>query len=309
MTDTKRTDRKTPVAFIGLGMMGAHMAGHILSAGHPLHIYNRTRTRADALIACGATWHDDAGAAASQAGIVITMVGLPRDVEEIYLGQDGILARAAQGAILVDMTTSSPSLAARIAAAAKARGLRALDAPVSGGDVGARDAKLSIMVGGDAHDFDAALPILRLMGANIRRQGGPGAGQHTKLANQIVIAGTMLGASEGLAYAGRVGLDPRTVLASIGTGAAGSFLLNNLGPKMVDRDFAAGFFVEHLIKDLTIASEEAGAAGLDLKGLATALQQYRMIAERGGLRDGTQALIRAYDRPGAGSRTGGLNGR
>jgi len=295
MTDTKKTDTKTPVAFIGLGMMGAHMAGHILDAGHPLHVYNRTRARAEPLIARGAAWHDDAGAAASQGKIVITMVGLPRDVEEIYLGQGGILARAAPGAILIDMTTSSPSLAVRIASAATAKGLRALDAPVSGGDIGARDAKLSIMVGGEASDFDAALPVLRLMGANIRRQGGPGAGQHTKLSNQIVIAGTMLGVSEGLAYAGRVGLDPRAVLGSIGTGAAGSFLLNNLGPKMVDRDFAAGFFVEHLIKDLTIASEEAVAAGLDLKGLQTALKQYGVIAERGGLRDGTQALIRAYD--------------
>ena len=295
MTDSKKTDTKTPVAFIGLGMMGAHMAGHILDAGHPLHVYNRTRARAEGLMARGAAWHDDAGAAASQGKIVITMVGLPRDVEEIYLGHGGILARAAPGAILVDMTTSSPSLAVRIASAAKAKGLRALDAPVSGGDIGARDAKLSIMVGGEASDFDAALPVLRLMGTNIRRQGGPGAGQHTKLANQIVIAGTMLGVSEGLAYAGRVGLDPRAVLGSIGTGAAGSFLLNNLGPKMVDRDFAAGFFVEHLIKDLTIASEEANAAGLDLKGLQTALKQYGVIAERGGLRDGTQALIRAYD--------------
>jgi 3-hydroxyisobutyrate dehydrogenase len=295
MTDTKMTDTKTPVAFIGLGMMGAHMAGHILSAGHPLHVYNRTRARAEALIARGARWHEDAGGAASQAEVVITMVGLPRDVEQVYLGEKGILARAAAGAILVDMTTSSPSLAVRIAAAARAKGLRALDAPVSGGDVGARDAKLSIMVGGDAADFEAVLPVLQLMGTNIRHQGGPGAGQHTKLANQIVIAGTMLGVSEGLAYASRVGLDPRAVLASIGTGAAGSFLLNGLGPKMVDRDFAAGFFVEHLIKDLTIASEEAGNAGLDLKGLQTALKQYAVIAERGGLRDGTQALIRVYD--------------
>ena len=154
MTDTKKTDAKTPVAFIGLGMMGAHMAGHILDAGHPLHVYNRTRARAEALIARGAAWHDDAGAAASQGKIVITMVGLPRDVEEIYLGQGGILARAAPGAILIDMTTSSPSLAVRIASAATAKGLRALDAPVSGGDIGARDAKLSIMVGGEAADFE-----------------------------------------------------------------------------------------------------------------------------------------------------------
>jgi 3-hydroxyisobutyrate dehydrogenase len=295
MTDSKNTDSKTSVAFIGLGMMGAHMAGHLLGAGHPLHVYNRTRARAEALVARGATWHDDAGGAASQAGVVITMVGLPRDVEQVYLGPEGILARAAAGTILVDMTTSSPSLAVKIAAAARAKGLRALDAPVSGGDVGARDAKLSIMVGGDEADFEAVLPVLQLMGTNIRRQGGAGAGQHTKLANQIVIASTMLGVSEGLAYAGRVGLDPRAVLASIGTGAAGSFLLNALGPKMIERNFAAGFFVEHLIKDLTIASEEAGAAGLDLKGLQTALKQYTVIAERGGLRDGTQALIRIYD--------------
>jgi 3-hydroxyisobutyrate dehydrogenase len=295
MIDTKKTDTKTSVAFIGLGMMGAHMASHLLGAGHPLHVYNRTSARAEALIARGAIWHDDAGSAASQAGVVITMVGLPRDVEQVYLGAEGIVARAAAGAILVDMTTSSPSLAVKIAAAARAKGLRALDAPVSGGDVGARDAKLSIMVGGDEADFEAVLPMLQLMGTNIRRQGAAGAGQHTKLANQIVIAGTMLGVSEGLAYAGRVGLDPRAVLASIGTGAAGSFLLNALGPKMIERDFAAGFFVEHLIKDLTIASEEAGAAGLDLRGLQTALQQYAVIAERGGLRDGTQALIRVYD--------------
>lgn len=288
------TDMKTPVAFIGLGMMGAHMAGHIQSAGHPLHVHNRTRAKAEPLIARGAVWHDHPGDAAAAAKVVISMVGLPRDVEQIYLGDGGIIARAAPGSILIDMTTSSPSLAVRIAAAANAKGLDAIDAPVSGGDIGARNAKLSIMVGGNEAAFNAVMPILELMGTNIRRQGGPGAGQHTKLANQIVIAGTMLGVSEGLAYAERVGLDPHAVLASIGTGAAGSFLLNNLGPKMIDRDFAAGFFVEHFLKDLTIASGEADAAGLELKGLQTAAKQYADLAANGGLRDGTQALFKIY---------------
>ncbi len=288
-------DTRASVAFIGLGLMGAHMAGHILTAGHPLHVFNRTRGKAEGLLARGATWHADPGSAAAAAEVIVTMVGLPGDVDAIYFGEGGILARARPGTILIDMTTSSPSLAKRIAAAATAKGLRALDAPVSGGDVGARDAKLSIMIGGAEPDVAAAMPILQLMGTNIRRQGGPGAGQHTKLANQIVIAGTMLGVAEGLAYAGRVGLDAHAVLASIGTGAAGSFLLNMLGPKMVDRDFTAGFFVEHLIKDLRIASEEAGAAGLELKGLMTAIGQYTALAERGGLRDGTQALIKVYD--------------
>jgi 3-hydroxyisobutyrate dehydrogenase len=284
-----------PIAFIGLGLMGRHMAGHILAAGHPLHVYNRTRAKADGLVARGAIWHDDPGSAAAAADVVITIVGLPQDVEDIYFGAHGIIAEARPGAILIDMTTSSPSLAKRIAAAARARGVSAIDAPVSGGDVGARDAKLSIMVGGEASDVEAVMPILKLIGTNVRRQGGPGAGQHTKLANQIVIAGTMLGVAEGLAYAGRVGLDPNAVLASIGTGAAGSVLLNMLGPRMINRDFAAGFFVEHLIKDLRIASEEANSAGLNLNGLFTALNQYTMLAERGGLRDGTQALIKVYD--------------
>lgn len=286
---------RAPVAFIGLGLMGAHMAGHILAAGHPLHVYNRTRAKAEGLLARGATWHDHPGSAAAKADVVITMVGLPKDVEEIYCSPRGIIAQARPGAILIDMTTSSPSLAKRIATASRARGIGAIDAPVSGGDIGARDAKLSIMIGGEEADVAAVMPILQLMGTNIRRQGGPGAGQHTKLANQIVIAGTMLGVAEGLAYAGRVGLDAHAVLASIGTGAAGGFLLNMLGPKMVNRDFAAGFFVEHLIKDLRIASEEAGAAELQLKGLTTALGQYTVLAERGGLRDGTQALIKVYD--------------
>jgi len=287
-----------PVAFIGLGIMGAHMAGHILAAGHPLHVFNRTRAKADALVGRGAVWHDGPGDAAAAADIVITMVGFPSDVETIYLGGDGIVARARPNAILIDMTTSSPSLAERIAAAAKARGINALDAPVSGGEVGARDAKLSIMVGGNAAAFEAALPILRLMGPNVVRQGEAGAGQHTKLCNQIVIAGTILGVAEGLAYAARAGLDPRTVLRSIGAGAASSFQLNNLGPKMIDGDFAPGFFVEHFLKDLTIAFAEAERLALDLAGLRAARAQYAALAAGGNGRAGTQALFKIYSKRG-----------
>jgi 3-hydroxyisobutyrate dehydrogenase len=285
---------KKPVAFIGLGIMGAHMAGNILAAGHPLHVFNRTRAKADALVGRGATWHASPGNAAAAADFVITMVGFPRDVEDIYLGSGEIVARARPNAILIDMTTSSPSLARRIAAAAKARGVSALDAPVSGGEGGARDAKLSIMVGGDAAAFATSLPVLQLMGPNVVLQGEAGAGQHTKLSNQIVIAGTMLGVAEGLAYARRAGLDPKSVLRSIGTGAAGGFLLNNLGPKMLAGDFAPGFFIEHFLKDLTIALEEAHHLKLDLEGARTAAAQYAKLAEAGRNRDGTQALFELY---------------
>jgi 3-hydroxyisobutyrate dehydrogenase len=285
---------RQPVAFIGLGIMGAHMAGHILAAGHPLHVFNRTRTKADALVGRGAVWHESPGDAAAAADVVITMVGYPGDVEAVYLGGDGIVTRARPNAILIDMTTSSPSLAMRIAAAANTRGIAALDAPVSGGEIGARDAKLSIMVGGDSAAFEAVLPILHLMGPNVVRQGESGAGQHTKLCNQIVIAGTILGVAEGLAYAKRAGLDPHTVLRSIGTGAASGFQLNNLGPKMIDGDFAPGFFVEHFLKDLNIALGEADRFALDLAGLRTARAQYAALAAGGNGRAGTQALFKIY---------------
>jgi 3-hydroxyisobutyrate dehydrogenase len=285
---------KGRIAFIGLGIMGLPMAKHLIAAGHALHVFNRTANKADEVVALGATRHADAGSAAAQAEVVITIVGFPSDVEEIYFGAGGVLERASTGSLLIDMTTSSPTLAVRIHAAAKANGLEALDAPVSGGDLGARSGSLSIMVGGDQTAFDRALPILQLMGTNIIRQGGPGAGQHTKMANQIVIGGTMLGVCEGLAYATRSGLDPHAVLRSIGTGAAGSFLLANLGPKVVDGDYAPGFFIEHFVKDLTLALAEAHSRGLDLRGVKTALEQYRSLADAGFAREGTQALIRRY---------------
>lgn len=286
---------KTKVGFVGLGIMGHSMAGHLLDAGFALHVFNRSRGKADALVAKGARWHENAGDVAAAADVVITMVGYPRDVEAIYLGPGGIVERALPGTILIDMTTSSPELAERIARAAAAKGLRALDAPVSGGDIGAREARLSIMVGGEASAFEEALPILRLMGTNVVRQGGPGAGQHTKLCNQIVVAGTMLGVCEGLAYAKRSGLDPETVLKSIGGGAASSFLLTNMGARILKGDFAPGFFVEHFVKDMTIAAAEAERLHADLPALRLAKSMYEALAAQGHGRAGTQALFKRYE--------------
>ncbi|MDI6835614.1 MAG: NAD(P)-dependent oxidoreductase, partial [Rhizobiaceae bacterium] len=223
------TNGRKKVGFIGLGIMGRSMAGHILDGGHELHVYNRTRSKADELVARGAIWHDTAGDVAAASDVVITIVGYPKDVEETYLGAGGVVDRAKAGMILIDMTTSSPTLAGEIAAKAAEKGVSVLDAPVSGGDIGARAAKLSIMVGGTEEAFAAALPLFQLMGENIVHQGGPGAGQHAKMCNQIAIAATMLAVSESLAYAKASGLDAKRVLSSIGTGAASSFLLNNLG--------------------------------------------------------------------------------
>ncbi len=282
------------IGFIGLGIMGRSMAGHLQRAGHHLHLYNRSRSGAETLLAAGATWHDTPGDVAANSDIVITMVGYPADVEAIYLGAGGLVERARAGALLIDMTTSSPELAERIAASAVLRGAQALDAPVSGGDIGARDAKLSIMVGGAQAAFDQALPVLRLMGASVVLQGGPGSGQHTKMCNQIVIASTMLGVCEGLAYALRSGLDPATVLSSISGGAAGSFLLAHMAPRMLKGDFAPGFFTEHFIKDMGIALHEAQRMQLDLPGLALAKRLYDQLAAQGHGRDGTQVLFQHY---------------
>ena len=283
------------IGFVGLGIMGRSMAGHILAAGHELHVHTRSRAKADELLARGAHWCDSAGDVAAACDMVITMVGFPSDVEQIYLGEGGIVARARPGTLLVDMTTSSPALAVRIAEAARAAGCASLDAPVSGGDIGARDAKLSIMVGGDRAHFEAALPVLQRMGTSIVLQGAAGAGQHTKMCNQIVIASTIVGVAEGLAYARRAGLDPQTVLQSIGGGAASGFQLNVLGQRMIQGDFAPGFFIEHFLKDLGIALGEAQRMGLDLPGLALAKGLYERMAARGCGRDGTQALLKLYE--------------
>jgi 3-hydroxyisobutyrate dehydrogenase len=285
---------KPRVGFIGLGNMGQSMAGHILKAGYPLQVYNRTRGKADDLLARGAVWCDSPGELAANSDVIITIVGYPRDVEQVYLGDNGIVARA-RNALLIDMTTSSPELAQRIAKAAAQQGCRALDAPVSGGDIGARDAKLSIMVGGEQAAFDAALAILQLLGPNIVLQGDAGAGQHTKMCNQIVIASTIMGVCEGLAYGKAAGLDLPTVLKSIGGGAASGFQLTVLGQKIINGDFAPGFYVEHFIKDLGIALAEAQRMQLDLPALALARKLYTELAEQGHGRLGTQALFKHYE--------------
>lgn len=288
------------IAFIGTGVMGRSMAGHLLRAGHTLHVHNRTREKAQVLLDAGAQWHATAGAAAAQADFVITMVGYPSDVEETYFGPAGVLAHARRGAVLIDMTTSSPLLAQRIAAAAEAKGLGALDAPVSGGDIGAREARLVIMVGGDEAAFARAKPLFEVMGKTIARLGGPGAGQHCKMANQIVIASGMMAWCEGLVYARKAGLDPARVVETIGGGAAASWSLSNLAPRALAGNFAPGFYVKHFIKDMKIALESAEAMQLDLPGLAQAKKLYDEVSQRGWDDCGTQALFRLYAEKAAG---------
>jgi 3-hydroxyisobutyrate dehydrogenase len=282
------------IAFIGTGVMGRSMAGHLQKAGHTLHVFNRTKDKAQALIDAGAHWHDSAGGAAAAADVVITIVGFPADVEQTYLAPDGVVARARPGALLIDMTTSSPLLAQRIAAAAAQRGLSALDAPVSGGDLGAREARLVIMVGGDEAAFARAKPLFELMGKNIARHGPAGAGQHCKLANQISVAVGMLAWCEGLAYAKKAGLDPAAVHASISGGAAGSWAMTNLAPRALADNYAPGFYVKHILKDLRLALECAAELKLDLPGLACARKMYDLVAARGWEDCGTQALYRLY---------------
>lgn len=280
----------TAVGFIGTGVMGSSMAGHLLAAGYQVHVYTRTKSKADSLVEQGATWQDTPAQLAAASNVVITMVGYPHDVEEVYLGESGLLAAARPGTYLIDMTTSSPSLAVSIYEAAAARGLHTLDAPVSGGDIGAREARLSIMVGGDEAAYEAVLPMLQLLGKNIVRQGGAGAGQHTKLCNQIAIATNMIGVCEALVYARRAGLDPLTVLKSIESGAAGSWSLSNLAPRMIAGNFDPGFYVKHFIKDMSIALESAEQMGLDMPGLSLARRLYGQLAELGHDEKGTQAL-------------------
>jgi len=256
-------------------------------------VFNRTKSKTDALVAKGATWFDTPGALAASSDLIITMVGFPSDVEEVYFGENGII-QSAKNAILIDMTTSSPSLARKIADLANKKGLAALDAPVSGGDIGARDAKLTIMVGGDKEVFDHVLPVLQKLGTSIVLQGEVGMGQHTKMCNQIVIASTIMGVAEGLSYAKKVGLDPALVLQSIGGGAASGFQLNVLGAKMIVGDYAPGFYVEHFIKDLKIALQEAEQMQLALPGLALAKSLFEKMAAKGLQRNGTQGIFQIY---------------
>jgi 3-hydroxyisobutyrate dehydrogenase len=282
------------VGFIGTGVMGASMAKHLLAAGHPVRVFNRTREKARAVLEAGGVWCDTPARVADESDVVVTMVGTPRDVEEIYLGEDGIVTRAPRGALLIDMTTSDPLLAQRIADAARQRTIDVLDAPVSGGDIGARNATLSIMVGGEAAAFERAKPILGRLGKTIVHQGPPGAGQYTKLSNQVAIAATMLSVCESMVFAKAAGLDPSRVLQSITTGAANSWSLSELMPRALRGDFEPGFSVAHFTKDLQIAFDCAERLGLELPGLTLAKRLYDELARSGAATKGTQVLFRRY---------------
>ncbi|CEG22313.1 2-hydroxy-3-oxopropionate reductase [Planococcus massiliensis] len=282
------------IGFIGTGVMGKSLVEHLLGAGHQVSIYTRTAKKAEELVEKGAILVESPKQVAERSEVVFTMVGYPADVEEVYFGENGLLENARAGSTLVDMTTSKPNLAKRIFEEAKAKGIEALDAPVSGGDIGAQNAVLSIMVGGDEAVFRKSLPLLQLFGENIVYQGPAGAGQHTKMCNQINIATNMIGVCESLIYAKKAGLDPETVLRSISSGAAGSWSLSNLAPRMIAEDFAPGFYIKHFIKDMKIASEEAEGMGLDLPGLRLSLGMYEELAGQGFEENGTQALIHYY---------------
>jgi len=282
------------VGWIGTGVMGASMCGHLLDKGNEVTLTTRTRKKAEPLLARGAAWADSARAVADRSDVVFTMLGFPDEVRAVYLGSGlgdgGIATHARAGQILVDTSTSDPALAREIAAAASARGAFAVDAPVSGGDVGAREARLSIMVGGDEGAVQTIEPLLSAMGKTIVRQGGPGAGQHTKMVNQILIASGMIGVCEALLYAHRAGLDAERVLQSVASGAAGSWSLSNYGPRILAGNFEPGFFVEHFIKDMGIALDEARRMKLSLPGLALAMQLYQSVQALGYGKKGTHAL-------------------
>jgi 3-hydroxyisobutyrate dehydrogenase len=295
MSIAKAAPGTTRIGWVGTGVMGRWMCQHLMTKGYAATVYNRTKDRAKPLLEAGAAWADTPKAVAARSDVVFAIVGFPKDVREVFLGPDGVLAGSRPGTAMVDMTTSEPSLAREIHAAAKAKGVGSLDAPVSGGDVGARNAALSIMVGGDADVLEAVHPLFECMGKTIVLQGGPGAGQHTKMVNQILIAGTMVGVCEALLYGHKAGLDMNTVLKSVGTGAAGSKALEVLAPRILKGDFEPGFFVEHFIKDMGIALDEARRMNLSLPGLALANQLYLAVQAQGWGRKGTQALMLALE--------------
>ncbi|MBO9129865.1 NAD(P)-dependent oxidoreductase [Bacillus sp. 165] len=288
------SSESTSIAFIGTGVMGKSMVRHLIKAGYTVYIYNRTKEKAEELLQEGALWRESPAQAVQEADVIMTMVGYPRDVEEIYLGEDGMLEYAKEGAIFIDFTTSTPTLAKRLYEEAKKRNMHSLDAPVSGGDVGAKEARLAIMVGGEEEVFQACLPLLEVLGKNVVLQGSAGSGQHTKMCNQIAIASNMMGVCEAVAYAKKAGLDPERVLQSIETGAAGSWSLSNLAPRMIQENFEPGFYIKHFIKDMDIALEEADAMGLETPGLSLARLLYDELAEAGEEDSGTQALYKKY---------------
>jgi len=285
MTETTR------IGWIGTGVMGLSMCGHLQAKGYPTTIYSRTKSRAQSLVDKGAKWVDTPGAVAAASDVIFTIVGLPSDVREVYFGDKGILSAVKNGAITVDMTTTEPSLAREIYDSANAKGVSAIDAPVSGGDVGAKAATLSIMVGGDKDAVEKVMPLFQAMGKNIVHQGGAGTGQHTKMCNQIVLSGTIIGVCESLLYGYKAGLDLDTMLSSVSKGAAQCWILDNLAPKMVKRNFDPGFFVEHFEKDLGIVLDESKRMGISMPGLALVRQFYVALKAQGHGRLGYHALL------------------
>ena len=290
MADIHVAPGSTRLGWIGTGVMGSSMCRHLMDRGFQMVVYSRTRSKAENLLSGGAAWCESPKEVARRSDVVFSIVGFPADVRQVILSDDGALAGAELGNVLVDMTTSQPALAVEIADAAAARGVRSIDAPVSGGDIGAREARLSIMIGGDRETVRTLQPCWEAMGKTIVYQGGPGAGQHTKMVNQTLIATNMIGVCEALLYAHKAGLDLATVMQSVASGAAGSWSLFNLGPRIIDNNFDPGFFVEHFIKDMGIALDEANRMGLALPGLALARQLYLALAAQGHGRAGTHAL-------------------
>jgi 3-hydroxyisobutyrate dehydrogenase len=295
MPFNKAEPGKTRVGWIGTGVMGRWMCQHLMTKGYRATVYNRTREKAEPLLEAGANWAGSPKAVAEQSDVIFAIVGFPPDVREVFLGANGALAGAKPGSVLVDMTTSEPSLAVEIFNAAKAKDVASLDAPVSGGDVGAKNAALSIMIGGDKEVVDAVLPMFECMGKTIVHQGPAGAGQHTKMVNQILISTTMIGLCEALLYAYKAGLDLETVFKSVSVGAAGSKSLDLYAPRIFARNFEPGFYVEHFIKDMGIALAEAEKMRLSLPGLALAKQMYESVRALGHGRKGTQALMLALE--------------
>lgn len=292
--DIMFSKNETVIGFIGLGVMGKSMAKNLMNVGYSLVISTRTKEKAKELIEMGASWEDSPKFVAQKANIVITMAGYPSDVEEIYFSNDGLLAHCSKDTYLIDMTTSTPTLAKRIYIEAKSKGLHSLDAPVSGGDIGAREARLAIMVGGDEKAFEAMLPVFEVLGTNIVYQGEAGAGQHTKMCNQIAIASNMIGVCEAIVYAEKAGLNPESVLQTISSGAAGSWSLSNLAPRILKGDFAPGFYIKHFIKDMKIALEEAENLGIEVPGLSLSKKLYEELANKGEENSGTQALYKNW---------------
>jgi 3-hydroxyisobutyrate dehydrogenase len=296
MTVMKASPEKTRIGWIGTGVMGASMFMHLIKGGYRTSVYNRTKKKAKKLVEAGAEWVESPEEAARRSDVIFTIVGFPQDVRDVYFGYNGILKGIGKGSIAIDMTTTEPSIAKEIYSAAGKRGASAIDAPVSGGDIGARDGTLSIMAGGDRDVFEAVKPLFELMGKNIVYQGGAGSGQHTKICNQIMVTGLMVGMCETLLYSYKAGLDPETMLKSVGRGAAASWMLDNLAPRLMKRDFRPGFYVEHFIKDMGIAMREAERMNLALPGLSLVRQLYLAASAQGHGRLGTQALLLALEK-------------